>query len=256
MVGGLDRFREAFRNFTDNFVIIGGTACDEVLSRTNMRPRLTLDIDLIVIVENMTEDFARAFWHFIKEGRYRPGIRKNKEGQPRYVLYSFDNGTPGFPVKIELLSHHNEAFINAAHTEPLPTEGDVSSLSSIILDEPYYKLTVGNSFISDGLRFASPVALMALKAKAYLNLIAERELGRSVNTKDILKHRNDVLKLAATTIIDEPVLVDREVIFTMSAFSNKVRETLPSQSIQDALRLPASDVERLTFTLPNFFSEI
>ncbi len=49
MVGGLDKFREAFADFTDNFVIIGGTACDEVLSGTIMRPRPTLDIDIIII---------------------------------------------------------------------------------------------------------------------------------------------------------------------------------------------------------------
>ncbi len=32
MVGGLEKFREAFADFSDNFVIIGGTGCDEVLS--------------------------------------------------------------------------------------------------------------------------------------------------------------------------------------------------------------------------------
>ena len=40
MVGGLNTFREAFRRFTDNFVIIGGTACDEVLSRDYLHPTL------------------------------------------------------------------------------------------------------------------------------------------------------------------------------------------------------------------------
>ena len=34
MVGGLEKFREVFADFSDNFVIIGGTACDEVLSGT------------------------------------------------------------------------------------------------------------------------------------------------------------------------------------------------------------------------------
>ena len=255
MVGGLDKFREAFRSFTDNFVIIGGTACDEVLSQTEMRPRLTLDIDIIVIVENMTAEFARAFWRFIRAGGYIPGIRKDKEGNPRYVLYSFDNGMLGYPVKIELLSHHNEAFSNAANIEPLPIGRDMSSLSSIILDEPYYKLTIANSFVSDGLRFAAPAALMALKTKAYLNLIAERESGRRVNTKDILKHRNDVLKLAATTTIGNPIQVDKDIIVAVTEFSRVIRQSLPSQSIQDALRIPAGAVERLADLLPNFYVE-
>lgn len=254
MVGGLNKFREAFRRFTDNFVIIGGTACDEVLTDTDMSPRTTLDIDIIVIVENMTAEFATAFWSFIADGKYRPGVRKDKEGQPRYVLYSFDNGAPGYPVKIELLSHHNEAFVNASHIEPLPIDGVVSSLSTIILDEPYYKLTINNSFVSDGLRFATPVALMALKMKAYLNLIAERESGRKVNSKDILKHRNDVLKLAAATTLGEAVKVEPEVLSAISEFQDKINGSLPSQSIQDALGLPQIAVERVVGILTNFFA--
>ena len=38
MVVGLDKFKEAFADFKDNYVIIGGTACDIVLSDTDMRP--------------------------------------------------------------------------------------------------------------------------------------------------------------------------------------------------------------------------
>ena len=60
MVTGLDKFREAFLKYADNYVIIGGTACDIVLRDTDMKPRATSDIDMIVIVENMTPEFAAA----------------------------------------------------------------------------------------------------------------------------------------------------------------------------------------------------
>ena len=86
MVAGLDIFRERFARFSDNFVIIGGTACYEILSGTEMHPRATMDIDIVIIVENMTSEFARAFWAFIAEGGYRPGIRKDKNNAPKYVL--------------------------------------------------------------------------------------------------------------------------------------------------------------------------
>lgn len=253
MVGGLDKFREAFADFTDNFVIIGGTACDEVLSGTIMRPRPTLDIDIIVIVENMSFEFANAFWRFISEGGYRPGVRKNSDNSPKYVLYSFDNGAVGYPMKIELLSRHNEVFTNAAHTEPLPIDGEVSSLSAIILDEPYYNLTVRNSFISNGLRYASPVALAALKARAYLNLLAERASGHHVNSKDILKHRNDVLKLTATMTPGQTAEVGREVIDTVNEFANGLLATLPNQSLSDALRANDATLRLYLETLPTFY---
>lgn len=80
MVGGLETFREAFRDYSDCFVIIGGTACEEVLQGIGHRPRATLDIDLIVIADNITPQFADRFWQFISEGAYRPGIRKNEDG--------------------------------------------------------------------------------------------------------------------------------------------------------------------------------
>lgn len=257
MVGGLETFREAFRDYSDCFVIIGGTACEEVLQGTGQRPRATLDIDLIVIADNMTPQFAGRFWQFISDGAYRPGIRKNEDGSSKYVLYSFTDGKPGFPVQIELLSHHNEVFNNSkpSHIEPLPIEGEVSSLSVIILDEPYYMMTVQNSFVSNGLRFAGPVALMALKTRAYLNLIKEREEGRQVNTKDILKHRNDVMKLAATTAIGTPVTVDSEIVATVDEFIAKIKSSLPNQSLQDALRADSESIEIYLDVLRNFFVE-
>lgn len=254
MVGGLDKFRERFARFSDNFVIIGGTACDEVLRDTEMRPRATMDIDIVVIVEKMTVEFAKAFWAFIAEGKYRPGVRKNQDDTPKYVLYSFDNGKPGFPVKIELLSHHNEIFSSAAHTEPLPINGEVSSLSTIILDEPYYNLTVGNSFVSNGLRYAAPLALIALKARAYINLLSDKEAGRQVNTKDIMKHRNDVLKLAATMTRAEQIAVEQEIVSTINEFSQRLLATLPNQSLQDALRSSQTALRLYLESLPTFYA--
>lgn len=33
---GLDKFRETFKDFSDNYVIIGGTACDITMTGTDM----------------------------------------------------------------------------------------------------------------------------------------------------------------------------------------------------------------------------
>ena len=61
MVKGIEKFRETFSAFSDNYVIIGGTACDAVLSKTMVEPRATVDIDMILVVEKMTAEFANAF---------------------------------------------------------------------------------------------------------------------------------------------------------------------------------------------------
>lgn len=56
---GLDKFREAFAHYSENYVIIGGTACDIAMTGTAVRARATHDIDMIVVVENMSAAFCR-----------------------------------------------------------------------------------------------------------------------------------------------------------------------------------------------------
>ncbi len=52
MVPGLDSFREKFKNYTDYYTIIGGTACDILLSEADLPFRATKDIDMILIMED------------------------------------------------------------------------------------------------------------------------------------------------------------------------------------------------------------
>lgn len=258
MVIGLEKFREALKDYSDNYVIIGGTACDVVLSGTDMRPRATDDIDMILVVENMTAAFASAFWKFVKDGEYKNGKRKRgEEKTPVYELYRFEDGKAGYPVKIELLSRHSDLLGEPSgfHIEPIPTGEDVSSLSAIMMDEDYYNLTVKNSFVENELRFATPIALICLKAKAYLNLLEERAKGRAVNTKDIKKHRNDVLKLVATTPFDDPIPVTKEIFDSIGAYINKVEETLADnpKSLEDALHRSSEDIRAYLEVLGNAF---
>ena len=194
---GLDKFKEAFAEFPENYVIIGATACDIAMSGTVVRPRATHDIDMIIVVENMTPEFGQRFWDFIKEAGYRPERRKSEVGEPtKYELYRFVEGKPDYPEMIELLSRHPDA-LGEPHglvIEPLLIDGNISSLSAIILDDDFYNFTVANSTLTDGIRHASPVALIALKAKAYLNLLSDKARGLHVNTRNIKKHRSDVMK--------------------------------------------------------------
>lgn len=51
-VYGLDRFSEYMKGFEDCYAIIGGTACDIVLSNADLDFRATKDIDVILLIEN------------------------------------------------------------------------------------------------------------------------------------------------------------------------------------------------------------
>ena len=85
---GLDKFREAFEAYSENYVIIGGTACDIAMTGTAVRPRATHDIDMIVIVEKMTDDFTERFWQFVREGGYRPEKRSSQRESLRNTSFT------------------------------------------------------------------------------------------------------------------------------------------------------------------------
>ena len=52
MVLGIDSFREKFKDYTDYYTIIGGTACDILLTEADLPFRATKDIDMILIMED------------------------------------------------------------------------------------------------------------------------------------------------------------------------------------------------------------
>lgn len=224
---GLDKFREAFKDFSDNYVIIGGTACDITMTGTEVHPRATHDIDMIIVVERMTPQYGERFWQFIREAGYRPEKSKAKEGEsPKYEMYRFVDGNPGFPEMIELLSRHPDILgePKGLTIEPLPIDGEQSSLSAIIMDDDYYRFTIEHSRLTDDIRHADSAALVALKARAYLNLIQDKQNGKHVNSKDIKKHRSDVLKNVVIMTEDEipapSSIVECVKEFVMSIRSN------------------------------------
>ena len=255
---GLDKFREAFADFTDNYVIIGGTACDITMTGTEVRPRATHDIDMIVIVEKMTPAFGERFWDFIREAGYRPEKRRQTEGEkPHYELYRFLNGKPGYPEMIELLSRHPDVLgePKGLVIEPLPIGEDISSLSAIIMDDDYYHFTIDHSRLTDGIRHADSAALIALKTRAYLNLMQDKADGKHVNTKDIKKHRSDVLKNVVISPADS-IEAPETIVGCIHAFTASLRkdwETL-GESLGKALGQDANFAEALLERLDELFA--
>ena len=51
MIRGLEVFKNYFRSFSDQYVIIGGAACDIVFSEANSSFRATKDIDMVLIIK-------------------------------------------------------------------------------------------------------------------------------------------------------------------------------------------------------------
>lgn len=191
MVKGIDIFKEFFREFQEQYVLIGGAACDLVLGEADLPFRATKDLDMVLIVEALTPEFGRRFWEFIGEGGYENRAKSN--GSPQF--YRFDKPKiPGFPYMIELFARAESIFDSGEHgCMPLHMGDEISSLSAILLNSDYYQMLLEGRTVLSEVAILPHTYLILFKAKAWLDL-SER---RDIDSRDIRKHKNDVVRLTA-----------------------------------------------------------
>jgi len=119
MVVGINSFREWFRGYESNYVIIGGTACDLLMGEAGEEFCVTKDIDMVLIVEELSTEFGSMIWEYIKEAGYEQRLKSN--GTPEYYRFirpkSFE-----YPAMIELFSRRIEGITlpHEATLTPLP----------------------------------------------------------------------------------------------------------------------------------------
>ena len=71
-----------------------------------------------------------------------------------------------------------------------------------MLDNDYYGLLLDGRTVIDGMPVLRPEYLILFKAKAYLDLFNRRNNGEKVDSSNINKHKNDVLRIVATLTLD------------------------------------------------------
>lgn len=241
IVDGIGMFERTFSKYKDSFIIIGGAACRATLSEGRYTPRKTKDIDMVLVLEHLDKEFIDAFWSFIKAGHYKCATRKDKEGQKKYVLYSFYDSLLEYPAQIELLSRPVEGLGNPEnHNIEAIIMDDASYLSAIVLEPDYYDYLIGHTEEKNGLRYASVDSIICLKVLAYLNLREDKRNGKHVNDDDFKKHRRDVVMAAASLAVGDEFAVPGTIRDSISRFIEAVnvddgvrkslRETLKLQS--------------------------
>jgi hypothetical protein len=236
MVIGLDTFREYFKDYTDSYIIIGGTACDLVIDAAGFTPRATNDIDIILVVQAMNAAFVEKFWQFIKDGNYK--MRERNEEERKYYRFTKPE-TEGFPHTLELFSKVRDTLDlpEEAHLTPIPVDEGQSNLSAILMDEDYYQFTITNSEIEDEVRRANKVALICLKAKAYLENKRLKSEGKPIRTKDVVKHKYDVFRLTLLLAEADKIETTGAIYSDMKAFIDDIKNDLPTQDIFDVMQV-------------------
>jgi hypothetical protein len=129
------------------------------------------------------------------------------------------------------------------------------SLSAIVLDDDLYRFVVGNSKMVNGIRVASLESLICLKARAYLNLLKEREVGKQVNSDDIKKHRRDIVLLVAARTETEPVSVPVSILETVNEFRQLVNTEESASALMNSLRIDREQLNVYIEALGELFIE-
>ena len=205
MVRGIEKFKEYFQEYANQYVLIGGTACDISFSQHSGDFRATRDLDMVLIVEALTPEFAGIFWDFIKDGDYRH--ISGSTGKPQF--YRFDKPVQvGFPQMIELFSRTGYILESGSELTPIHIDDSVSSLSAILLNDAYYRSILQGRDVIDGFSVLRPTWLILFKAKAWLDLSERKERGEHVDSRDMKKHRNDILRMASELVLERCVLPD------------------------------------------------
>jgi hypothetical protein len=223
MVNGIHIFKEHFSHFKDQYTVIGGFACELLMKDAGIDFRQTVDIDMVLIVEALTTEFAEAFWSFIEKGGYQARQRSN--GKPEFYRF-VDPTDSSYPKMIELFSRpQNHVKLQAAtHLMPLHIDDTVSSLSAILLNDDYYRFLLEGRTIKNDISILDAEHIIPFKMKAWIDLKNKQAQGIHVNARDLRKHRLDVFRLFPLIRGERRILVNQSIMTDITSFISHMQK--------------------------------
>ena len=221
----INSFIEKFKDYADCYTVIGGTACDILMTEAGTDFRATKDIDMILIMEARYKEFAHIFWEFIMEGGYRFGWKNSEKAH----FYRFTEPRSGYPAMIELFSREPN-YINFIPDGiiPIHIDEDTSSLSAILLNDDYYKFMLTGRRVVSGISVLDTEHLIPFKMYAWLDLKDKKARGEHVNERDLKKHKYDVFRLLQIARRDNKIETNGIVRENIIRFIEEIRmENIP-----------------------------
>lgn len=222
MVRGIEKFREHFQEYRGQYVFIGGTACDIILGKEGIPFRQTKDLDMVLIVEAIDKSFMQSFIEFVEYGGYEH-INKGT-GDNQFFRFEKPQNVE-YPYMIELFSRRPDCLLALDNRlAPVHVSDGVISLSAILLNDDYYALLVEGVVEVDGVSVLNLENLVLFKMKAWLDLSERKKNGEAVDSKNIRKHKNDVIRLASNIEPGTSMMISGQVKADVSNFLNKIQE--------------------------------
>lgn len=214
-------FKKHFKDYPDNYVLIGGTAAAILSDDAVANFRSTKDFDMVVIMENLDENFTKHFWDFIIES----GYSDIGESDGEHNFYRFQKPTASnVPSMIELFSRRPIQYLSdeSLRTIPIHISESVTSLSALVLDSDYYRLLKEGKKVIDGFSVLSTKYLVVFKAKAWLDLSNRRNAGEHVDSNNIKKHINDIFRLHEILEDSETIALPENIKEDMGDFIDRL----------------------------------
>ncbi|MGN1054135.1 MAG: hypothetical protein ACI4P1_02545 [Erysipelotrichaceae bacterium] len=223
MVKGIETFRRYFKGNEKQYTIIGGTACDILMSKEGLAFRATKDIDLVLIVEALDAEFGRKLWDFIKNAGYEHCNSSSNTSQ----FYRFSKPkSDEYPAMIELFTRKLDMIElpDNAVLSPLPIDEEISSLSAILLNDDYYEFLKQGRKTIDGITILDALHLIPFKIKAWIDLTNRKNNGESIDTKNIKKHKNDVFRLTELISPENRIVTPVNIYEEIQIFINEMEK--------------------------------
>ena len=221
MVEGLELFRNHFRAYKDDYVLIGGVACELVLGSFGIAFRPTKDFDIVIVADNLTSGYGAALKDFIRDGGYKV-YRRRSNNKPTFFRF-IEPSSPDYPSVLELATKiPSETW--SYDFAPLDIGDDNPSLSAILFKADYYDYICANTIEIEGIRTASIDALIPLKSLAYKNLCSIANPSEDTLIK-IDKHHDDIYRIAEAlpqrSIILPPIIA-ADLSWTFKSLQDKI----------------------------------
>lgn len=194
MIIGLELFKEHFANHVDQYVLIGGLACTLVMEDVGLAFRATKDFDIVLYIEAIDGKFIAIFNEFLKKG----GYQNKRRSSGKEIFYRFDSPhDPHYPSILELFSRRTDvaSLSRDGLIQRIKMSESAMSLSSILLNDDYYRFIHEGKIVIEGLSVVNASHLIPLKARAWIDLTDKQNQGMILDSKDIRKHKNDILRL-------------------------------------------------------------
>ena len=93
-----------FKGSEEQYAIIGGTACDILMTEDGLDFRATKDIDLVLIIEAVDANFGKKFWEYVKQAGYEHCNKSS--GVPQFYRFSHPVSNQ-YPAMIELFTRRS-----------------------------------------------------------------------------------------------------------------------------------------------------